>query len=208
MDKDKLKKKWKKIWFILWQDNSLKGWIISVLFIIIIIKFVFFPVVSFAAGTELPLAIVESCSMYHQGDMFSDFDKWWKEHEDKYQEFDITKEEFKNFKLDNGFNKGDILFIVGPKPKTLEIGDIIIFNAEKTNPIIHRIVEIKETSEGKIFSTIGDNNNGQLTFEKEITEEQLVGKTKFKVAPFLGWVKLILYEPSRESSEKGFCKEN
>ena len=34
----KIKKIWKKFWFLLWKDNSLKGWIFSVLFLFIFIK--------------------------------------------------------------------------------------------------------------------------------------------------------------------------
>ena len=208
MDKEKLKKWWNKLWFILWKDDSLKGWLISVLFIIIVIKFIFFPTISFVTGTELPLAIVESCSMYHEGNLISDYDSWWGRHEDKYEKFNITKKEFEDFKMHNGFNKGDILFIMGVKPEKVEIGDIIIFNAERKNPVIHRIIDIKETTKGRIFSTIGDNNNGQIPFEKEITKEQIVGRAQFKIAPYLGWAKLIFYEPIRPESEKGFCEEN
>jgi translation elongation factor EF-1alpha len=41
-----------------------------------------------------------------------------------------------------GFNKGDILLIIRANPEKLKVGDIIIFNAEQTNPVIHRIVSI------------------------------------------------------------------
>ena len=90
----------------------------------------------------------------------------------------------------------------------LEVGDIIVFSASQTNPIIHRIIEIKESNGVRVFSTLGDNNQGQLSFEKEISEEQLVGKATFKVAPYLGWVKLIFYDWQKPESERGFCNEN
>jgi len=109
--------------------------------------------------------------------------------------------------MKNGFNKGDILFIVRADPKTLKQGDIIIFNVNQKNPVIHRIIGIKETENGRIFSTIGDNNNGQLDFEQKITENMLVGKAAFKVAPYLGWIKLVFYEWQKPASEKGFCSE-
>ena len=194
---------WDKFWFVVWKDDSLKGWIISVVFIFVVIKFLFFPLLSFATGTSLPLAIVESCSMYHEGNFLSDFDEWWEEYDSKYSEFEIDKTDFQDFK--KGFNKGDILFIVKAKPEKLEVGDVIIFDGGTNNPVIHRIIEIKEEDGGSTFSTIGDNNNGQLSFEKSISEEQLVGKAVFKLAPYVGWGKLIFYEPLRPKSERGLC---
>ena len=205
---DFLKKLWKKFWFILWKDDSLKGWIFSIIFLFILIKFIFFPTLSLVTGTALPLAIVESCSMYHEGNLLSNYDKWWGEHESKYSEYNIEKQEFKNFKFKKGFNKGDILFIIKARPEKLEIGDIIIFNADKKNPIIHRIIKIEKENNEYTFSTIGDNNNGQLSFEKNIKENQLVGKAVFKLAPYIGWGKLIFYEYLRPVSERGICKQN
>src|SRR3989344_2362668 len=99
-----------KFWFLLWKDNSVKGWIFSIIFLFLFIKFIFFPVLSLLTGTSLPLAIVESCSMYHEGGLFSIFDSWWKEHEVKYGVFGVSQEEFNEFPLKKGFNKGDILF--------------------------------------------------------------------------------------------------
>jgi len=203
-----VKKFFNKFWQIVWKDDSPKGWLISVIFIFVVIKFIFFPVMSFATGTTLPLAIVESCSMYHQGNLLSNFDNWWKNHESKYSEQIINKLDFQDFIFKNGFNKGDILFILKAKPEKLEIGDVIIFNGRTNNPIIHRIISIKEENGKRTFSTIGDNNNGQLSFEKNIQEEQLIGKAVFKIAPYLGWGKLIFYEYIRPKSERGLCQEN
>ena len=174
----------------------------------IVIKFIFFPVLGLITGTSLPLAIVESCSMYHDGNLASNFDEWWQKHETKYSELEITKQQFQDFKLTKGFNKGDILFIIGEDPENIEIGDVIIFNANKQNPLIHRVINITIENEKHYFSTIGDNNNGQLSIEKRISENQIIGKAVFKLAPYVGWAKLIFFEPSRNPSEKGFCNEN
>jgi len=203
-----VKKFFDKLWFILWKDDSLKGWIVSIIFLFVFIKFVFFPLLSFVTGTSLPLAIVESCSMYHEGIFFHNFNEWWEQHEAKYSVYEFTKEQFKDFVFEDGFNKGDILFIIRAKPEKLEIGDVIIFDAGQKNPVIHRIIDIRYENGKYVFSTIGDNNNGQLSIEKEIFEEQLMGKAIFKVAPYLGWGKLVFFEGSRSESEKGFCKQN
>jgi signal peptidase I len=196
-----------KFWFLLWKDDSFKGWIFSIVFLFVFIRFIFFPGLSLVTGTSLPLAIVESCSMYHQGNLLSNFGSWWQRHEDKYSGFIINDLDFKNFPLQNGFNKGDILFIVGVAPEKLKQGDIIIFNAGQQNPIIHRIISIREVDGKKVFSTIGDNNNGQLEIEQNITENMLVGKAAIKIAPYFGWIKLVFYDWQKPIGERGLCQE-
>jgi len=206
--KSKTKKFFKRFWWLLWKDDSFKGWIFSVVFLFLFIKFIFFPFLTLATGTSMPLAIVESCSMYHEDGLFSTasgFDLWWETHENKYDRFEIEKEEFKDFSLRKGFNKGDILFLLKANPEKLEVGDIIIFNANQRNPVIHRIVEIKEKNGEKIFSTLGDNNPDQINFEKEIKENQIIGKASFRLVPYAGWIKLMFYDWKKPSSERGLC---
>ncbi len=197
----------KKFWQIVWKDESFKGWIISLIFIFIVIKLILFPLLNLVTGTALPLAIVESCSMYHSDNILGNFDNWWNRHYSKYELLGIEKTEFEDFSFKKGFSKGDILFIMAKKPEKLEIGDIIVFNANQQNPIIHRIIDIKQEDEEYIFSTMGDNNNGQISFEKNIRENQIVGKAVFRIAPSLGWIKLIFYEHLKSQSDKGFCEE-
>ena len=206
-DVSNLKKFFKKFWFLLWKDDSFKGWIFSIVFLFIFIKFIFFPGLSLVTGTSLPLAIVESCSMYHEGNLLSNFDAWWQRHEDKYSGFAINETNFQDFTLKNGFNKGDILFIIKANPEKLEKGDVIIFNANQRNPVIHRIVDIRDTENGKVFSTIGDNNNGQLEFEDRVTEEMLAGKAVARIAPYFGWIKLVFYDFQKPLEERGVCEE-
>ena len=204
----KFKEALSKFWFLIWKDDSLKGWVLSLIFIFVFIKFIFFPILSFTLGTSLPLAIVESCSMYHSNDVLGNFDIWWNSHEEKYSQFEISKTTFETFSMYKGFNKGDIIFITGTNPNKIKIGDIIIYNTDTPSPVIHRVMNITETSSGLIFQTIGDNNNGQIYFEKQVTSSQIVGKAQFKLAPLAGWFKLIFYENGRSSSERGFCHEN
>ena len=205
--KGKFGKFLKKSWQVIWKDDSFKGWIISLIFIFIVIRFIFFPLLNLATGTSLPLAIVESCSMYHAGNIFGNFDNWWDRHDLKYQDLNINKSEFESFSLKKGFSKGDIIFIVRANPEKLKIGDIIIFNANEANPIIHRIINIRQENGKYIFSTMGDNNDGQLTVETEISENQIVGRAAADILPAIGWAKLIFYEHSKPAYEKGFCKE-
>ena len=206
--KKSVKDYFKKFWYLLWKDDSWKGWAFTLIFLFVFIKFIFFPLLSLTTGTSLPLAIVESCSMYHEGNLLSNYNNWWDYWNEKYSNFEITKEEFQKFPFKKGFNKGDILFIVGTKPENLKIGDVIIFNGGQTNPLIHRIVKIKQEGDKYIFSTMGDHNAGQLSVEKTINENQLVGKAVFKLAPYFGWGKLIFFEFKKSPTERGFCKSN
>jgi signal peptidase I len=207
---------WKKIkkgWKWIWNSNSVLSWVVALLIIFIVVKFVFFPVLSLIMGTSLPLAGVESSSMDHQivredfgqlalcGRTFSEhkpvnFDGYWAVCGEWYEkEKNISKEMFEDFPLHNGFQKGDIIVVWGRfKP---EVGDVIIFkpNLESTapRPIIHRIVEINNS----ILQTKGDHNEKQLsgnnnlfrTDETRIEQEQIIGKAVFKI-PWLGWVKI------------------
>ncbi len=214
---EKIKRGFKKFWFLMWKDNSIKGWLFSLIFLFILIKLIFFPLLNLVTGTSLPLAIVESCSMYHQGNILSNFNEWYGRHDSKYSNLEITKTEFQNFIFKNGFSKGDILFIVKANPDKLKIGEIILFNSGSTGtPVIHRIIKIDEENGERIFTTMGDNNNQILTpennpgkvDERTITEEQLVGKAVFRIVPGIGWMKLIFFEGMRSPSERGFCREN
>jgi signal peptidase I len=213
-NKFNFKKFYKTAKFILWDDDSFKGWIISIIFLLILIRLIIIPGLSFFTGTSLPLAIVESCSMHHKGTLFSDTDEWIERQKTKYEKFEIEVENFKEYPFKKGFTKGDILFITGVKPEKIEVGDVIIFNANAKHPIIHRVVEIEKEGEEYIFSTYGDNNLGQLPQEKRINEEQLVGKARANVLPYIGWIKLVFFEGIKEidrypeTNFEGVCNEN
>lgn len=211
MEKKSLKEQVRNFLDWLWHSESWLSYIVFIILIFVIVKFIFLPGMGLVLGTKLPLAIVESCSMYHEDNFMSDYNKWWAywESNKKYAQFNITQEQFSDFKFKDGFNKGDILLIVKANPKNLKIGDVIIFSTPgRATPIIHRIVSIREENNKKIFSTIGDHNPSQLAAEKEIQESQLVGKAVLRIGPYMGWVKLIFFEASRSPNEKGFCKDN
>src|SRR3989344_4594127 len=110
-----------KFWNFLKQDNW-KSWIISIILMVLVIKFILFPILNLVTGTSLPLVIVESCSMYHSGN-FNDF---WNAQGAWYEQRDINYSEFSSFPMKNGINKGDIILVWGRTK--IEIGDIIIFD--------------------------------------------------------------------------------
>lgn len=187
-----LRYKLKKFWNFLKQDTW-QSWIVSIVLIVIFIKLIFFPVLSFITKSPLPLVVVESCSMYHE----SGFEEWWGKNKEWYESQDISKSEFEDFSFKNGVNKGDIILVLGKEK--YEIGDIIIFTAPTKHPLIHRIVSLNPTQ------TKGDHNSNQLSIEKEISKEQILGKSALRI-PFLGWIKLIFFEPFREEGQRGLCR--
>jgi signal peptidase I len=184
----------KSFWKFLKKD-SWASFAITLLLAFVIIKFIFFPGLSLITGTSLPLVIVESCSMYHHDNGFENtFES------DVYSDYGLSLDDTSNWIFQNGFSKGDVIFVVAAK--NIEVGDVIIFNAGAQYPLIHRVVGADDS-----YSTKGDNyktNDKQLNGEKSISEEQLIGKALFKV-PFIGWTKLIFFERGRDPRERGFC---
>jgi signal peptidase I len=197
----------KKLWNFLWNDESWLSWISFMVIAFILIRFVFFPTLSLMTGTKLPIVIVESCSMYHG----MGFDDWWGKAGKWYEEKGIYDGTFSEFGLKNGFSKGDIFFVLGTKKEKLKEGDIIIFASGTSNrPIIHRVVSLNP------LQTKGDNNLRQFNIsegivnpeqidETNIQESQIIGKVVGFKIPFLGWIKLIFFEPFRNPAERGFC---
>lgn len=181
-----MKKILASVWHFIWEDNSILSWVVNVVLAFILIKFVVYPGLGFIFQTESPVVAVVSKSMEHST---GDFDDWWQGKARQYSQFNITKNDFENFTLQGGFKKGDLMLLRGVNPEKLKPGEIIVFKGGETDPIIHRVVTKTKIGEQYIFSTIGDNNNNQLTYERNITEERIVGKTILRI-PFLGYVKI------------------
>ncbi|MCX8194168.1 MAG: signal peptidase I [Candidatus Pacearchaeota archaeon] len=185
----------KAIWNFLWKSNSVLSWIVDIVLIFLIVKFVIFPLAGLVLGTSLPFVIIESRSMEHEGP----FDYWFSLHGRWYIENNITAQEIKDYwPWQSGLNKGDIVVVKGSRNKDYKKGDVIIFKIkEQKTPIIHRIIKIEEKNTNgtieRIFSTKGDHNDGQLPYELEIKSEQIIGKAWFRV-PWLGWMKLFFVE--------------
>lgn len=199
-----MKRAIKKAWKFL-NEDSWQSWVVSLLLMIGLIYFVFFPLLSFITSTSLPLVVVESCSMYHE----ASFDDWWFKNSQWYEENGITKLEFESFSFKNGLNKGDIIFVWGRGD--YDLGNIIIFQpnieAIARHPIIHRIISQNptETKGDHNSKQLVTNNNVQRIDETNIPDENIIGKAVFKI-PLLGWIKLAFFEPFRPAEERGFCK--
>lgn len=186
--------KLKKFWNWLWHSDSILSWIVALLLAFVTVKFILFPFLSFLLGTSLPLVVVESSSMEHPGSFIGNvigaednFELFWQEKGSWYEQKGITKNEAKQWPLKTGFDKGDIIIVYGRSKA--ETGDIIIFEANQKHPVIHRAI----STENGIIETKGDNNAAQLPSEKNIQEDEVIGKAVFRI-PKLGWVKLAFVE--------------
>ena len=224
---NELKKETRSFWNWLWKSESIWSYIVFLILIFIIVKFIFLPGLSLAFGmglSGLPLAIVESSSMEHYAlgycigydsrtyeclrkssdyeicgeklDNFQGFNlnEYWQTCGTWYEDnFNISREQFSEFKLKNGFRKGDLMVIMNKGP--IKVGDVIVFNAGKATPLIHRVVSLEP------LQTKGDHNSEQLTSanniykldETEINKNQVIGTAVLRI-PYIGWVKLFFVE--------------
>lgn len=147
----------KKVWYFLWHDDSPKALIAQILVAFLFIKYVFYPLIGLVAGTPLPIVAVVSGSMEQTGDVLCGVpaqEDWWSTCGEWYEERGITQEQFSEFSFPNGFNTGDVIALRGTNTQDLEVGDVIVYMANKQYPIIHRVTNI---SEGTV-QTKGDNN--------------------------------------------------
>jgi signal peptidase I len=188
----------KKIWYFLWEEESIWSWIANVLLAFLIIKFLLYPGLGFVLGTPAPIVAVVSGSMEHDGN----FDQFWseemccndacsrKEVQGRFYDFmNITRAGFREFDFVNGFNKGDIMILYSAREAGL--GDVIVYLApHRPDPIIHRVVRISEENGKKLYWTKGDHNCDVGDFEQHIPQERVIGKAVWRV-PFLGWVKIV-----------------
>ncbi len=201
MKKNQFKKLWKKTWHFIWEDDSVWSWIVNIILAFVIIKFIVYPGLGFALQTSHPIVAVVSGSMEHSTDKNNmicgkqvinyqnSFDSWWSICGQWYTDNNITKEEFKSFSFKNGFNTGDIMILYGTKIENIKPGQIIVFRANRPDPIIHRVVKTTNTDNIYTIQTKGDHNEKSYIFEQSIKEEQYVGRAVIRL-PWLGYIKI------------------
>ncbi|MBU2561600.1 MAG: signal peptidase I [Nanoarchaeota archaeon] len=196
MDWYRVKRGWKKVWYFIWEDDSWASWFVNIILAFVIIKFIVYPFLGLVLATSHPIVAVVSSSMEHD----TGFDEWWVSkaicgegsactQEDYYKGLDINKEQFKGFSFRRGFNRGDIMVLYGTKPEKIEIGNVIVFKAERPDPIIHRVTSKKKENSHYVFTTKGDHNVAAFYFEAYIPEEDYIGRAVLRI-PFLGYIKI------------------
>jgi len=193
MNKKDIKKNLKKTWHFIWEDNSVWSWVVNIILAFVLIKFAVYPLLGFFLSTTHPVVAVVSESMEHN----SNFDDWWSKNSAWYVKNDITEEEFGKFSLKNGFNKGDIMVLLGNDAEKIGLGDVIVFRSGRKDPIIHRVVKKMEREEDIYFKTKGDNNREPIKTvqldETNIKENEIVGKAVLRI-PMLGYIKIGFVE--------------
>lgn len=228
MRRSKIKKLWKKVWYFIWEDNSIWSWVANVLLAFILIKFIVYPGLGFLLGTNFPIVAVVSESMEHNAfptciqteatpvfgpvlqrcsnyeyricDIKFDskqhfkLDEYWDICGGWYDaNTEITMDSFGKFRFSNGFNKGDIMILKGAEPDDIVVGDILVFQDPRgfiPDPIIHRVVEIKDEGDWHAV-TKGDHNSGPDG--RYVSEELVVGKALVRI-PVLGYIKIWFVE--------------
>ncbi len=179
-----IKKTLKKIWYFIWEDNSVLSWIVNVVLAFVIIKFLVYPGLGLLLGTTHPIVAVVTGSMEHD----EPFDEWWEKNEAYYTSIGITKEQFESFPMKNGFKRGDII-ILG-NSNNAKTGDIIVFRSGRPDPIIHRVIKMENEN---TYVTKGDHNRAPIIDdtlnEYDTKKSAVIGKSIAKV-PFLGYIKI------------------
>ena len=65
MRRSKFRKVLKKVWYFIWEDNSIWSWIVNIILAFVLIKFIVYPGLGFVLGTNYPIVAVVSSSMEH-----------------------------------------------------------------------------------------------------------------------------------------------
>ncbi len=179
----------RKIWYFIWEDNSVWSWIVNIALAFVLIKYIVYPGLGFLLSTTHPVVAVVSESMEHN----ANFDDWWEKSKVWYESNNLQKDMFIGFPFKNGFNEGDIMVLKGKNPESVDIGDIIVFWSARKDPIIHRVIKKWQENDNYYFQTKGDNNANSIANtaldETKISQEQIVGNAVLRI-PFLGYIKI------------------
>jgi signal peptidase I len=90
--------------------------------------------------------------------------------------------------------RGDIV-VVDKNPNNIQVGDIVIYNPTWfPNPVIHRVISIKNEPNGTVLYEMKGDNNFELDPEL-ISSEQIISKVvkinnNYLVIPKVGYISL------------------
>ena len=197
----------KRFWRFIWYDESGWSWLANLIVAFLVIRFLIYPGLGLILGTDYPIVAVVSESMEHGlhesvlcGKSFSELkeshDTYWQACGRWYEERGITNTEFKKFPFPNGFNKGDVIILWRAHPENLQIGDVLIFQGTRPQPIIHRIVDINTKNNQPVYQTKGDHNQDSIEGdfgELEISQNRIFGQGILRI-PYLGWLKILFVD--------------
>jgi len=124
------------------------------------------------------------------------FDNYWDNCGSWYEKRNITKSQFKKFPFKNGFRKGDVIVLWRANRNNLDVGDVLIFQGNKPQPIIHRVVKTWKEDSKYYYQTKGDHNSQSIGIglgETKISEDRIFGQGLFRI-PYLGWMKILFVD--------------
>ncbi|MBT6773980.1 signal peptidase I [Candidatus Woesearchaeota archaeon] len=202
-----MKEHLKKTWKFFWDDDSIWSWLANIIVAFLVIRFLVYPLLGVILGTGFPIVAVISESMEHGthadlicGQKFTEFpesfDSYWQVCGQWYESNGITKEQFNKFPFRDGFRKGDVIILWRANKNNLDVGDVLIFQGSKPQPLIHRVVKVWEEDSQTYYQTKGDHNSGSISGslgEEKISEDRLYGKGVIRV-PYLGWIKILFVD--------------
>ncbi len=84
---------------------------------------------------------------------------------------------------------GDVVIIAKVPADVIKEGDVIQFRKAEKITVMHRVVEIQETEEAKLFITKGDDNDRPDT--DPVIPQNVVGKVVFTVRK-IGWISIAV----------------
>lgn len=90
---------------------------------------------------------------------------------------------------------GSIVYNQPAQPINIEVADVITFvsnDSEEPQKITHRVIQVNETEDGRIFKTKGDAN--PEPDEGWVREEDILGEKAFSI-PYLGYALITLSSP-------------
>jgi len=191
----------KKTWKFFWDDDSVWSWLANIIVAFLVIRYLLYPLLGLILGTPFPIVAVVSESMEHGlyqqqicGKTIAKFQEsfanFWDVCGNWYEGKGISKQQFQAFSLRDGFNKGDVIILW--RAKEVKIGDILVFNGNKAQPIIHRVVGIQKIGRETFYQTKGDHNSDSINRdfdESKISSDRLYGKGVVRI-PYLGWIKI------------------
>jgi signal peptidase I len=185
------------------------SWVVSIILAFIIVKFIIYPLLGLILGTGFPIVAVVSESMEHKASCYNSecseykicgkkvenkgyyhLEKYFETCGEWYKDMNIGYKDFKEFSLKKGFNKGDVIILIGAKAKNIKMGDVVVFDGNLNYPIIHRAVKVWDENGTYYFQTKGDNNGDSSSNELKISEDKLIGKAVVRL-PLLGWIKIM-----------------
>ena len=84
------------------------------------------------------------------------------------------------------------MFLHGSNPEDIKVGEVIVFNGHRSDPIINRVINKWEDDGVFHFTTKGDHNQAIHAGigERDITEDRIIGKAFIRL-PFFGWIKIL-----------------